>query len=237
MKWSLLNWILCLVGSIFLIIGLPFAWVGSNLGQGADQVAALPVLNMARLNEGAVGQAGVLEGRLSERNPLQFQSFVTYIRREYQGKDCRTVVDDDDLDDDDYECRETWVEDERVTPPLWLDLADGRARVANADYEIENRSVSWQSSAFLVENETKSYEGFKIGSPVFVKGKIIEDGEGAALAAEFVYGGDRASYLRSQRTAAGIFYWLGLAFSLIGGLLILSQLGWLIASLFKRPLV
>jgi hypothetical protein len=201
-------------------------------------------LTVELLDESLVGQEAVLEGRLSERNPLQFQSFIAYTRRKYGGEDCRTVFDDDDLDDDDYECRAIWVEDERVTPPLWLDVAGGRVRIANDDYDIQNSPVSWQSSDQLVENETKSYEGFKIGSPIFARGKVIrdsalsldsalsKDGAGLALEAEFVYGGDRGSYLANQQGAAYVFYWLGLVFSLIGGLLVLSQVGWWVASLF-----
>ena len=231
MRWGLLNWILCLVGGGFLIIGVPFVWIGSTLNQETDKVAALPVLTVALLDENLIGQEAVLEGRLSERNPLQIQSFIAYTRREYQGQDCRTVFDDDDLDDDDYECRAIWVEDERVTPPLWLDVAGGRMRVTNSDYAIQNGPVSWQSSEQLIENETKSYEGFKIGSPIFARGKVIRD-DGLALEAEFVYGGDRASYLASQQSGASVFYWVGLIFSLIGGLLVLSQVGWWIASLF-----
>jgi hypothetical protein len=231
---NLFNLIFGLVGAIFLVIGIPFTWVGSSLSREATQTEALPVLTVASLQNSSVGRQAVLEGRLSERNPLLFQSFVAYIRREYRGEHCERVDDDDNFDDNDYRCEAIWVEDQRMTPALWLDLADGRVQLINTNYYIQHAPLTLQLPDLLIENETKSYHGFKIGNPVFVKGRVSSHAEGPAFEADFLYGGDRVSYLSNQRVGANLFFWLGLIFSSIGGLLLLFLLVRWIVRAFGR---
>jgi hypothetical protein len=167
-----------------------------------------------------------LEGKISERNPFQFRPFVAYVRREYQGQRCENDLNDDD---DDLDCEEVWVEDERVTPPLWLDLSGGRAKLANADYQIQYPAFTQQSTPTLIARETKSYQGFRIGDPVFVTGQVVSGAEGPELKASLVAGGNRASYLANSRREAGIFTWIGGGFAVVGGLL----LAYLVYSLLR----
>jgi hypothetical protein len=151
----------------------------------------------------------LIEGRISERNPLHFRSFVAYVRYEYQGRD----------NDNDNEVK--WVEDERVTPPLLLDLPGGRIQLANSDYRLQGKLVKWQSEPNLTwdswsQEGTKSYEGFERGNPVLAIGVVIERTTGREFRAEWLYGGTRSAYIEEQRRSAEIARWVGLVFLLVG---------------------
>jgi hypothetical protein len=223
----LLSLIFIFVGAFFLLMGLIFVFAGMSSGREVDRLETLPVLDLAGLNDTAAGTEALLVGRLSERNPFQFRPFVAYIRQEYQGQRCR-----DDLSDDDNieECEPIWVEDERVTPQLWLDLPGGRVQLANTDYALQNPSSAQQLPPYLKEHETKFYEGFRIGDPVVVVGYVADDPEGPAFRAVVVAGGDRPTYLTNERSESRVFTGIGWVFSVLGCLLFIG----LIALLFFR---
>jgi len=212
------TWGLIIIGFIFLLIGVPFAGIGWWLGNQAEALAQKPVFTMASLATSPPGQAGTLEGRIAERNPLQFRTFVAYLGERYDGEDC-----------DDDGCDSIWTEIERQAPPLLLDLPAGRLQIVNADYQLESLPVTWQTSDDLVEYQTVRYRGFEIGSPVFVVGRTARAGDTPAFTAELIAGGDRASYLAGQRFEARLFFWLGTLFSLIGA----GAIGWFLYKLAR----
>ncbi len=215
-----MNWILCSVGAIFLLVGIPFVWIALSTTQAVNQLEQLPALSATLLADSAVGQVGVIEGRISERNPLQFRTFVAYIRQVYEGEKCTR-------DDDREKCEAIWTEDERITPPLWLDLPDGRVHIINSDYTLKNARATWQSTTGLVAYETRSYRGFEINDPVFAVVQVVLEAEDRAFKAEFISGGDQTTYVTGERTLARIFFWLGLVISLVGTLLLGWQIRWL----------
>src|SRR5690349_7971963 len=105
-------------GLIFLTIGILLATVGAQqAGAEAERAERLRPLSVAMLDDSQPGREALIEGRISARNPSLFQQFVAYIREEYRGSD----------DQD----REKWEEDERRTPPLLIELADGVVALAN----------------------------------------------------------------------------------------------------------
>ena len=202
------------IGGIFLLVGLLIVWQSFNRSQEIDQIAALPLLNVAQLNNTPTGTEAVIEGKIAERNPLYTNGFVAYTNYEYQGERC--TEDDDGYQD----CEDIWVEQEYLTPILWLDLSDGRARLHDTEYLIEGAPVTWQTTETLLEYKTLKYEGFKIGNPVFAKGTVVKNGDGPAFDAEFIYGANRETYLSDQRNGTSSMFWTGVAFSSLGGLFV-----------------
>lgn len=200
---------------ILPVLGLFFAGVGAvvlwffvpSFDEAAARVERLSPLTTATLAERPTGQESLLEGRVAEPNPTHFRLFVAYVRSEYRGRD-----DDDDA---------IWVEDERVTPALLLDLPGGRVQLANSDYVLQGRLVEWQSEASLNwdssrQEGTKAYRGLERGNPVLALGSIVEGAAGREFQAEWLYQGSRATYLGDQQSSANIATWIGLAFLLIG---------------------
>ncbi len=203
------------IGTIFLLVGLFIIRDSFNTGYRIDHVETLPLLNVAQLTSTPPGTEAVIEGKIAERNLLHINGFVAYISYEYQGERC--TQDDDGHQD----CKDIWTETEYLSPLLWLDLPDGRARVLDTEYRIENAPVTWRSTETLVEYKTLSYEGFKIGNPIFVGGDVPARAEGPAFNADFIYGGDRKTYLINQRGEATSLFVMGLVFSSVGGLFVI----------------
>jgi hypothetical protein len=202
------------VGTIFLAVGLYFVWVSFDVSRQIDQIESLPVLSLSQLNDTPLGTEAVIEGSVAERNPLHVNGFVAYVSFEYQGERCTT-------DDDGYQdCEDIWLQQESLTPNLWLDLPGGRARLSNTDYYVENAPVTWQTTETLVEYETLEYEGFKINNPVFIVGTVAKNGDIPAFNAEFIYGGDRDTYLSDERDDANGLFWFSIAFSTFGGVFV-----------------
>jgi hypothetical protein len=212
-------------GGIFLLIGLGLLLSGARLSEVTRQAATLPLLNAAQLRQAPPGAAAMIEGKIAERNPLHAEGFVVYLRRLYQGQRCSRQDNDSTP-----KCEDIWVEDERLTPPVWLDLVDGRIRLANADYALQHPPAVWQSTEELIEDQTMRYEGFKINSPVFAGGTVVVDGTGSTFKADFLYGGSRDAYFSDRQSASNVFFWLGVAFTGVGGIVLLilgvSLLAW-----------
>lgn len=201
-----------LFGGIFLLVGLGLLLAGARLSEATRQAATLPLLNAAQLSQAPPGAMVMIEGKIAERNPLHAEGFVVYLLRLYQGERCSSQGGTATP-----KCEAVWTEKERVTPPVWLDLADGRVRLANADYALYHPPAFRQSTETLIQDETLRYEGFKINSPVFAQGTVVVDGTGSAFKADFLYGGSRDAYFSDQRSASNVFFWLGVAFSGVGG--------------------
>jgi hypothetical protein len=205
------------IGGVFLLVGLIFLGVGVSSQREAGHLAEVPVLDLADLGQAAAGIEVALEGKISERNPFELRPFVAYLSQRYDGERCRDEPNDDD---NRLECESIWTQTERVTPPLWLDLPGGRVRLTNTDYQIHYPPFTQQSTTELIKNETKSYQGFRIGDPVFAIGQVVSEAEGPALRARIVAGGNQQSYLANTRSEANLFTWLGGLFAVGGGVLI-----------------
>lgn len=157
----------------------------------------------------------MLEGKIAERNRLLERDLVVYISSQYRGERCVTPTPDHDNFDDPPQCQSIWVEVTRETPPLWLDLSDGRARLTNSDYRLEQPAVVWQSTSDLVKDQTLRYEGFKINDPVFIRGTVASTDNGT-VTAEFIFGGDSQAYFEAQRSSNSVLFLLGVVFSAVG---------------------
>jgi hypothetical protein len=203
-------------GLIFLALGIFLATAGAQQADAdAERAEQLSPLTVAALEDSRPGREVLIEGRISERNPSLFRQFVAYVREEYRGSD----------DDD----REKWQEDERRTPPLLIEVADGTVSLANNNYALDNPPHVWHDSetsrvwnGFTGEG-TKRYRGFQAGDLALAIGTLASGSEGLELQAEQVYGGTRSSYIADRRQAAvwmprigGIFGLFGLAITLAG---------------------
>lgn len=208
----------CVSRFLVLALGLVFVVVGLILGVGvagaaraaAERAARLEPIGARQLALRGAGEAVLVEGVVSKRNPARFRDFVAYIREEYRGED-----DDGDA---------TWAIDERVTPPLLIEAA-GVIQVANSDYQLQGRQARWQESGGLAWNGftdegTKRYAGLRADDPVMSIGAAVRGREGVELQAELIYAGTRADYIAEQRGIATWLPWIGLSLGGVGLLLI-----------------
>lgn len=193
-------------GLVFLFLGVLFLFIGYRTGQDAEALAALPIFDLAALESQPVGTEGVIEGRIAERNPLQFETLVAYIQTQYQGEDC-----------DDDGCQSIWTEQERVVPPLWLDLTGGRVKINNSGYALYQTSTVWETSEQWVAYETLRYSGLVINDAVFAVGRVAPVDGGPNFEADTLYLGRRDAQVTADRFTGQVLFWLGLALSLIGG--------------------
>lgn len=202
------------IGLIFTIVGLIFAIVVPiTTGRDIARVERLPPLTAGELAARPVGTEVLVEGRIDDRTPIVFRSFVAYEREEYRGR-ARSGTGGTD-----------WFRDERVTPPLVLELSPGLVRVANDGYHLGNTPVKWQESAILTwdsaRNEgTKRYRALERGDAVVAIGTVVDDAEGRAITAELVTPGTRASYIADARRLSRIFVALGAFLGAIGVLVL-----------------
>lgn len=206
------------LGALFLLVGVGLLLWGNAQAQAIEQAASGPVVHsVAELSQLPSGTAVKLEGKLAERNPLLERDLVAYISSQYRGERCVTPTPDNDNFDDFPQCEAIWVEVNRETPLLWLDLADGRAQLANRDYRLEQPTVAWQSTEALVKDQTLRYEGFKINDPVFIQGMVASTGpDNPTLTTQFIFGGDSAAYFAGQRSSNSVLFLLGAVFTTVG---------------------
>jgi len=214
------GWILVLIGTVFSIIGIGVVLAGFFTLSQRNEIEKLPVLTLANLQDSPAGQAGVIEGKVSENNTLLFRGFVAYWQELYEGQDCSRD------DDGNTDCTAIWSVRDRQIPSIWIDLPQGRVKVVNNGYELYY-PTTWQSQDQLVEFVTKRYSGLEVGKVVFVRGTTVTAADAPSFQAEFIAGVDRAGYLAGERDSArgsfifgGLFAFIGLA--LLGGW-ILSQ--------------
>lgn len=201
-------------GAICLLIGVIFTVIGVGIQRETSRLESLPILTAAGIRDSDDGRPAGLDARIAERNDLYYEGMVAYVRQEYRGEKCSSNNDN---------CESIWVEDERVTPPLWLDAPDGRVLVMNNDYTLQNGPVSHQTGPQLIKNETKAYQGFVIGNSVFAVGHVVAGHDPPAFHAEAIYGGDSTSHIRSTRLVGRVFFWLGLTLSLTGLFFIVAR--------------
>jgi hypothetical protein len=176
---------------LIMVIGvLPMALVVAILGLNADAALAvtagierLPSISAAQLSQSAMGSEVLVEGRISDRSPSVFRSFVAYVReRHYLAPD---------LSDE-------WRAEASKASPLTVELPDGQARVTNTTYEVINPLAAWIAPGTQTSNPMR-YTGIEVGDPVVVVGRVARTGQGASIHADIVIGGTRAEYLAARR--------------------------------------
>lgn len=204
-----------MVGAIFTLVGLIFVGVSLVIGQDMARVGGLPLVDATALANTPLGGEVLIEGRISARARPRFREFVAYVRDEYRGNDS----------DGDAQ----WVEDERLTPQLLLELADGRVEIVNQDYRLEQPTTSWQESDLLQWSQgsgegTKRYRGFAAGATVLAIGTAAQGDEFAGISATVLAGGTRSSYLAEQRTLMLVMSVVGGLTAAFGGVLLLVAL-------------
>jgi len=209
------------VGGLLFLVGVVLLLLGRSQAQETEQLAAGPVLNsLAQLSQTPPGGAVMVQGTIAERNALLDQEFVAYVRDQYQGERCVTATPTQGSVTGRTTCEPIWTEEKRETPPLWLELSEGRVQLANTDYRLENPPAIWQSTTGLIQNQTVRYEGFKIGALVFTHGTVVMNGDTPTLRAEFIYGGDSQTYFDEQRSGTSVLFLLGSIFAIVGAIVL-----------------
>ena len=206
-----------LVGGLFLIIGGLAILYGFVSTFQVSTLSTAPSFDLSALEAAAPGEEVFLEGTVSEKNPLQLRAFAAYYQELYDGQSCTREGDSPVGNRNRTSCTLHWITEERVTPPLWLDLPDGQVRVLNDDYEIVY-AANWQPSEQLIIQETIRYQGLEIGRPIFARGVVARDPEGVGLTAEFIAGTDRESYFANEQEEASSLFFLGGFFVFLGGM-------------------
>ncbi|NTW97681.1 MAG: hypothetical protein HGB28_03940 [Oscillochloris sp.] len=201
-----------LMGLIFVAVGVFLGVIASrDAAVEADRVEAMAALDLAAFERGEPGSGALVEGVLSARNPARFRDFVAYVREEYHGKDS-------DGDDD-------WREDERVTPPLLVDLGGGVVQVANGTYRITRYHGQWDDGGVVYWNGitgegSKRYAGLVAGRPLLVIGTVQAGPEGNQIQADLVFAGSQAEYVAGQRDTARFLPFFGMIFGAVGLILL-----------------
>ena len=209
------------IGGLLFLVGLALLLVGRSQAQETERLAAGPVLHsLAQLSQTPPGGAVMLQGQIAERNARLEQDFVAYARAQYQGERCVTPTPTQSNYKGATICEPIWAEDKRETPPLWLELSEGRVQLANTDYRLQNPPTIWQSTTDLIKDQTVRYEGFKIGAPVFTQGTVVMDGDTPTLRVEFIFGGDSQAYLDDQRSSSSVLFLLGSIFTIVGAIVL-----------------
>lgn len=207
------------IGGFFLLVGLGLLSLGWSQAQEIDRTAAGQVLQtLTQLSQTPPGAAVRLQGKIAERNALFEQGFVAYVRSQYRGERCVTPTPSRDNYQGASTCESIWTEEKRETPPLWLDLSEGRMQLANTDYRLQNPPARWQSSADLIKDQTVRYEGFRIGAPVFTQGTVVSGGDTPTIKADFLFGGDSRAYFDDQRSSNSVLFLLGTIFIAVGAM-------------------
>jgi hypothetical protein len=158
-----------------VLLGVGLVWTSLSWSPGptlTDRIAAMPLATLASL-DGPTVQEVLFEGRVGARNEVLRDGLVAYER-------FRRVID--------IRGDELWVFDTRVTPPLQIDLADGSIEVAG-DFGLIDAEPG-------EPGENERYDGFAIGAPVLVLGRIAPGA--TAIEAEALIGGTRETYLQRR---------------------------------------
>ena len=211
--------ILSSIGAIFLLVGLGLLTLGRSQVQEIDRAAADQVFHtLTRLSQTPAGAAVMLQGKIAERNVLFDHGFVAYVRSQYRGERCDTPTPTQNNYEGVSICESIWTEEKRETPPLWLDLSEGRMQLVNTDYRLQNPPTSWQSTTDLIKNQTVRYEGFRIGAPIFTQGTVVNGGDTPTLKADFIFGGDSRAYFDDWRSSNSVLFLLGIILSTVGAM-------------------
>jgi hypothetical protein len=178
-------------------MGLIFALLMPNMvREQVDHLSSLEPLSAVVLADSAPGREVMAEGQVSIQNKVVRHGLVAYVYEQYEH----------DPEGDDR----GWRAYRRETPPLLIDLPDGRIQVEH-DYDLRRLP-----SSNTHRNGDERYRGLKHGDAVLVVGTITPTLEIPRINAEFVAGGTRDAYIESQRNAAQMMRIIGWVFSGIG---------------------
>ena len=193
---------------LFLGIGIPFVAAGllvgllvPRLSSGqAEQIERLVPSTATVLEDTSPGQEVLVEGRISNSNPVLFRSYVAYI-----------VYGCTVNSDGERKCTER----NRVIPPLLLDLPDGQV-------QIENDAYDWQGTKQIVQEGDTEYAGLEAGDPVIAVGVLTSSVERLRLRAEFISRGTQAEYIAFLRGESVFWRVFGAVFAVLGSCSILA---------------
>jgi hypothetical protein len=185
-------------------MGLVFALLMPGLArEQADRLNSLEPLSAVALADSAPGREVLAEGQISIQNEVVRHGLVAYIYERYES---------------DTDGNREWKAYRFETPPLLIDLPDGRIQVEQ-DYNLQRLP-----SSNTHRDGDERYRGLKNGDAVLVVGTLAPTLEIPRINAEFVAVGTRDAYIESQRNAAQMMSTIGWVFSGIG-LVILGVAG------------
>ncbi|MBN1890027.1 MAG: hypothetical protein JW850_18670 [Thermoflexales bacterium] len=192
------RWLIFLLiglGAIFLLAGLLVAWLVPALSSGqAKRIAAMTPSTMAVLQDTLAGSEVLVEGRLSDDNPVLLDSYVVYVVYEcYRDSE------------GDRECARI----REVTPPLLLALPDGTLDITNDSYE-------WIGTKHLVGEGDTEYGGIQVGDPVLAVGILSSVEPYPQIEAKYIALGTQAELVASLRGQSVFWRVFGVAFVIIG---------------------
>ncbi|GAB4191852.1 MAG: hypothetical protein OHK0022_05720 [Roseiflexaceae bacterium] len=182
-------------GLLIIAIGMFAGLLGPHINNAnALRAERLMPQTSAELSRSAHGSQVLIEGRISQQNPVQFQDFVAYTREEYQSSSNSGR-------------NNSWVYDGKQTPPLLIDLPDGSISLGDSLYTLDNPPHVWYEPGRrfwnpLTGEGSKRYNGLRAGDPVVVIGRLEHNDTGMELDTHTVYVGTRASYISDRRSMA-----------------------------------
>lgn len=205
------------VKALLLVMGLCFLGVGVLVGVVGTRQAQAHVALLERLrplsavafDDQRAGTHALVEGVISQRNPVVLRNVVAYRSEEM-----------DVTTDSDGDRSENWRSTGGETPPLVLET-DGRVRVGNQNYSIARAHETWYDDVTLGFNDrprdgTKRYYGLVAGRQVTAFGTVVEGTEGNELEAQTIFGGTYPEYLASERQATAFLPIFGGIFGAAG---------------------
>jgi hypothetical protein len=146
-----------LIGLLAIVGGAAYIFVLPRFAGGVEaRVRAQEPMSMSELRERPAGSPVVVEGLVGMQNETRYRSLVAY----------RRVITVEGPDGHSYP-----VEEDRVSPPLSIDLAGGAIQLEGG-YRLEATTQTWATSQY-------NYEGFNQGSKVLVVGERTADGRHA----------------------------------------------------------
>jgi hypothetical protein len=200
--------ILLIVGVAFVSGGIMAGQIAGGFDRAAERIEKLTPATTMLLMDSLPGREVLVEGQISRHNPAQLRTFMVYIWEKYR-------PDSDSSDDDDDSA---WIEQERVTPPLLLELAGGGpVRIENSDYSLSGAKI-------IYDGDELRYQVFEGGDPVIAVGVLTSNDEPPRMAAEFIARGTKAEYVADQRGMASGGRRFGGIFMGLGGIFVVGAL-------------
>jgi hypothetical protein len=203
---------------LFGLIGIAFAGSFFLHNKELNTLSSVPSVTGVVLSEMPPGRQVFVEGHISARNEIR-SDFVAY---EYQEVGRKRVRDEDG----DYRWEETWFTQSRYVPALRIDTASGTVRVEEG-YSLTDAP----------HTQTKGDErriGFQVGDAVVVLGTARQAHAGeAAMSADMLRLGTKASYIRSEHKLTRFFFEVGTCIITLAVVMAGSSLG-IIPALRRR---
>ena len=174
-------------------------WSDDYLTSRIKQLKPVTLANLVHAKTSNETLDLLIEGRISRKSVAILHDLVAY--ESARGvRDIRGEI--------------AWVPDQKATPPLWLDLADGAVQIGG-DYQLSGNLQT-------ITEATMRYSGLSVGDAVIVIGKVMAGTTDLMLSADNVVRGTREQFLHRPANYLG----LGIgSFLLLSGL---ASMGWLL---------